>query len=57
MLLLLKNRHNFIPTMGWEEQAQAATGLTPDQVRFAVSFVACIWAGVFVRLIRNPMGA
>jgi hypothetical protein len=55
--LLMQTRHNFIPSMEWEEQLQAAAGLTRDQLRFAISFVACIFAGVLIRLLRSPTGA
>ncbi|KIY98914.1 hypothetical protein MNEG_9048 [Monoraphidium neglectum] len=40
--------------MDWEVQAQQVTALTLDQVRFAVSFLACIVAGILIRGLRSP---
>jgi hypothetical protein len=42
--------------MDWEVQAQQVTALTLDQVRFAVSFLACIVAGILIRGLRSPTG-
>lgn len=51
---LLQTRHNFIAPMEWEAQVQQAAGLTLDQTRFALSFLACIIAGILIRLLRSP---
>lgn len=47
---------NLIPVMGFEKEAMAATGLTLDQTRFALSFIGAVLSGVLVRWIRAPKG-
>lgn len=56
VFMLLKHRHNFIAPMEWEGDLQRALGLTLDQGRFVCAFLACILAGLGIRLLRGATG-
>jgi hypothetical protein len=51
---VMSSKHNIIPEMEWERKGAAAITMTVSQYRFFLCFIAAVYVGAGIRLIRSP---